>query len=100
MKTLYDLALLRAIGRGEFLLNGFRNRDVRDVLCPTTTADAQEHKRRSAAITRLLRLLRGHHLIRKVPHTHRYQVTNQGRAVIAALTAAHAANPAKLQAAA
>ncbi|MEK7675098.1 MAG: hypothetical protein AAB676_04585, partial [Verrucomicrobiota bacterium] len=37
---------------------------------------------------RKLRLLRAHGLIRKVPHTHRYLVTQSGRAVLTALVAA------------
>jgi len=86
-----DLALLRTVTRGEFLLHGFRNRDLRAALYSQPAADAPEERRRSAAVTRRLRILRGHHLIAKIPHTHRYQLTATGRAVIAALLTAHAA---------
>jgi hypothetical protein len=41
-------------------------------------------------------LLRGHSLLQKVPHTHRYQVTAQARTTILALLAAADANPDKL----
>ena len=35
----------------------------------------------------MLRILRAHGLIHKVPHTHRYQVSEKGRQVIAAVQA-------------
>jgi hypothetical protein len=86
-----DLALLRAVGRGEFLINGLRNRDLAKLLYPTAPASSPEQRRRSARISRLLRLLRAHRILKKVPKTHRYQVTDAGRRAIAALLAAHAA---------
>jgi hypothetical protein len=46
----------------------------------------------SADVTRQLRLLRAHQLIEKVPHTHRYLVTQHGRQAITALLAAQNAN--------
>jgi hypothetical protein len=98
----HDRRLLLAVGRGEFLLNGFRNRDIRRLLFADATEakDAGESKRRSAAVTRLLGLLREHGVIKKVPKTHRYQVTERGRELITGLAAAHAAIPLKSQAAA
>jgi hypothetical protein len=53
-------------------------------LKPTKT----ELRRRSAAITRQFALLRAHGLIRKLPHTHRYQISAKGRRIITALLAA------------
>lgn len=95
-----DTALLAAVGRGEFLVNGFRNRDLRSLLYADATTDATEQRRRSAAVTRQLRLLRAHGVIQKVAPTHRYQVTEYGRTVIAALAAARAASVKELTAAA
>jgi len=46
---------------------------------------ADQLRRRSAAVSRKLRLLRAHGLIQKVPKTHRYQVTETGRLAIAAI---------------
>jgi hypothetical protein len=40
------------------------------------------------AISRKLRLLRAHGLIHKLPHTHRYQVTENGRLILKRRTAA------------
>ncbi len=91
-----DATLLEAVNRGEFTVNGFRNRDLRPLLFPRPAADAQEIRKQSAAITRKLRLLRGHGLIRKLPKTHRYQVSPKGREIITAILAARQANTAKL----
>jgi hypothetical protein len=90
-----DAALLEAVQQGEFLLNGFRNREVRVVLYGQAK-DALEQRRQAAAVTRHLRLLRAHGLIRKVPKTHRYVVSEQGKKTIAALLSARAANTAQL----
>jgi hypothetical protein len=87
-----DAALLAAVVRGEFLINGLRNRDLVALLYSQATEDAREKRRRSAAITRKLRLLRAHGLLHKVPHTHRYLVSPKGRLAIAALLAAREAN--------
>jgi hypothetical protein len=87
-----DSNLLEAVGRPEFLLNGLRNRDIRRLLFPTEPHDKADERRRAAAISRKLRLLRAHGLIRKVPRTHRYLVSPNGRKVITALLAARDAN--------
>jgi DNA-binding HxlR family transcriptional regulator len=46
----------------------------------------------SQAITRRLRLLRAHGIIRKLPKTHRYLLTPPGRLILTALRAALAAD--------
>lgn len=87
-----DAALLEAVSRHEFLVNGLRNRDLRPLLFGTEPATPTEQRRRSAAVTRKLRLLRAHGLIQKVPKTHRYVVTEHGRQTITALLAARNAS--------
>ena len=83
-----DTPLLKAINRGEFTISGVRNRDLQDIFYSTPALSPAERRRRSAAISRKLRLLRAHGLISKVPHTHRYQLTPRGRkAIVAILTA-------------
>jgi hypothetical protein len=87
-----DVGLLEAVNRGEFLLNGFRNRDLRAVLFPEAdAASPEEAKRQSARVTRLIRRLRAHGVITKVAKTHRYQVTTEGRRQVSALLAARQA---------
>ena len=92
-----DGRLLLAISRGEFMLHGFRNQDLRPLLFdrPASPTTIEGH-RQSAKVTRLLRLLRGHKLISKIPRTHRYRLTKQGRTQVTALLAAQNANTKKL----
>ena len=86
-----DGALLEAVSRGEFMLAGFRNRDLRGLLYPGQ-ATAEEARRRAARVTRRLALLRAHGLIRKVSGTHRWQMTERGRRLSTALLAARQAD--------
>jgi hypothetical protein len=81
-----DTALLEAICRGEFATAGFRNRDLRSLLHkpPKTKAD---ERRLSGKVSRQLRLLRAHGIIRKVPKTHRYMLTKRGSLLTTALRA-------------
>ncbi len=83
-----DRSLLQAISQGQFTINGFRNRDLQDLLYSAPAASIQESRRRSAAISRKLRLLRAHHLITKVQRSYRYQLTPLGRQIITAIIAA------------
>ena len=95
-----DARLLATIARGEFLLQGFRNRDLQPLLFDKPPKDAAACRSRSAAVTRKLRLLRAHGLIRKLPRSHRYVVTTRGQTVLTTIVAARQANAAKLTAAA
>ena len=91
-----DAAWLEVIGRGEFTLNGFRNRDLRHHLFAIESPNPETTRRHSGQVTRRLRLLRAHGLIKKVPRTHRYLLTEKGRAIVVALNAARNASPRKL----
>jgi hypothetical protein len=94
-----DARLLEAVGRGEWLVAGFRNRDIRRALFGEA-ADAVTRRRQAARVTRLLGLLRAHGLIKKVPRTHRYLLTVEGTAVIPALLAVNNATLQQLTSAA
>ncbi|MGC8761650.1 MAG: hypothetical protein ACP5UT_17395 [Bryobacteraceae bacterium] len=83
-----DRALLEAVSRGEFALNGFRNRDLQAIFFPRAAESQQDARRRSAWVSRKLRLLRAHGLITKVTGTHRYQLTAAGRKAITAILTA------------
>jgi len=91
-----DGALLEAVNRGEFALNGLRNRDLRALLYPSRPSP-KDQRRQTARISRWLALLRVHGILRKVPHSHRYQVTQQGRVVLTALLTARRANVEQLE---
>jgi hypothetical protein len=90
-----DAALLEAVSRGEFLLNGFRNRDLRAILFGDTKS-ANTEKHQMAKVTRLIRLLRAHGIVHKIPKSHRYRVSKLGREIITAILAARKANTKKL----
>lgn len=80
-----DQELLVVISRGEYVLQGFRNRDLVAHLYPKARSDVEEQHRASARVTRLLRLLRAHGLVRKITGTHRYQLTRKGREIATAV---------------
>jgi hypothetical protein len=84
-----DHQLLQAVNRGEFLVRGFRNRDLQLLLYgpvhPNSPLSLKEKRRRSAAVSRKLRILRAHGLIQKIPKTYRYQVSSHGRLAITAV---------------
>jgi hypothetical protein len=90
-----DGALLRAVAHGEFLINGFRNRDLRHRLCPASS-DVRVQRQQAAAMTRKLALLRAHGLIVKVQKTHRYRLSAAGQRVTTALLAAYEADVTRL----
>lgn len=84
-----DRALLQAVHRGELNITGFRNKDLQVLLYATPSKDPAEQRRRSAAISRKLRMLRAHGLIRKRAHSHRYDLSCQGRLVLNAILSAN-----------
>jgi hypothetical protein len=90
-----DARLAELLLRGEFAINGFRNRDVRERLFPGTT-DETELRRQSGRVSRLLRLFRDHGLIYRVKGTHRYHLTANGRRTLPAFPAARNSSTAKL----
>jgi len=90
-----DARLVEILLRGEFAVNGFRNRDVREQLFGVTTC-LGEQRRQSGKVSRMLRLFREHGLIRKVKGTHRYHLTAHGRRTLPAFIAARNANTQKL----
>jgi hypothetical protein len=89
--SIQDGALLEAVNRGEFTLNGLRNRDLQRHLY-SAQAKIHQRRKRSASVTRKLALLRAHGLIRKISGTHRYVLTSDGRRIITALLAARRAD--------
>jgi hypothetical protein len=82
-----DAALLEAISRGEFTINGLRNRDLRQLLFADAQAAKPKQRRHAAVVSRQLALLHAHGLIKRLRGTHRYHLTNQGRVIVTALIA-------------
>ena len=91
-----DAALLTAVSDPKYMVNGVRNRDLVQALYLEPTSDLIEKRRRSARVTRLIRILRAHGLLHKVPRTQRYQVPAEARTKILAILVARDANPDEL----
>ena len=90
-----DFQTLQYLAYGEHQLNGFVNKALCEEL-HGKAKNAVEQKRLGAKTSRRLRLLRAHGLIRKVPRANRYQLTDKGRRVAAAVLAASSANTEQL----
>ena len=88
-----DLKLFRAISRGEFAIRGLRNRDLQAHLfsCPPT--NYEEGCRRTAKVSRVIRMLRAHGLLRKVPRDRLYRLTEKARDFLAAILSVQDATP-------
>ena len=82
--TSADRDLLEAVGRGEFVVNGVRNRDLVRHLYGDKPPNPEDSRRVASRVTRKLRMLRAHGIIKKVPRTHRYVVTTRGRDMVSA----------------
>ena len=67
-----DEQLLRSLGNGAFNISGFQNKDLRTHLTDRT----------SGQVSRLMKRLRLHGLIKKVGHTYKYYLTALGKQVI------------------
>lgn len=83
-----DARLLSAISRGEFLISGFRNADLRPLLFGNAKVPSNEARGQAAKVTRMIRMLRAHGLISKIQKTHRYVVTAKAITAIGGLIAA------------
>lgn len=80
-----DVALFQAVTDGRFSINGFRNRDIQQLLFHSAPSTDHEQRSRSSRVSRLIRLLRAHHLVRRLPHTYRYLLTPKGAQILTAL---------------
>ncbi|MGA2231244.1 MAG: hypothetical protein ABSH22_10130 [Tepidisphaeraceae bacterium] len=99
-----EARVFKAVLSGEFLLQGFTNRELRQCLWASQTCRApgpleeRELRRQSGRTTRLLRLLRAHGLIHKVSGTRYYRVTGDGRQTMTAALILRDADVTKLAA--
>lgn len=73
--------LFETISDGNYLIRGFTNKEIRHALYH----GKPDTPKLRGQISRELRKLRAHGLIRKVSHSRRYLVSNKGRRVMGAL---------------
>lgn len=76
--------LFAAVLRGEHLLHGFHNADIRRILCGESR-DPALRRRQSHAIGRQLKRLHVRGLLARIPRTRRWKVTNLGRSLLSQL---------------
>ena len=67
-----DFTILLAISRGEFNISGFQNKNLRQTL---TNKNSQQ-------VSRILKRLHSHRLIKKIRNSYKYYLTKLGRAVV------------------
>jgi hypothetical protein len=78
-----EAKLFAVLIEGQFLLQGFRNCDLRKALSPVLAQQSDGTRKISSQMSRRLRLLRAHGLIRKVTGTFYYRITKRGHQVMA-----------------
>ena len=69
-----DLQLLLTIARGEFNISGFQNKNIRKFMSTKS----------SGQVSRLMKRLHVHGLIKKIKNSYKYYLTNLGKRVISA----------------
>jgi hypothetical protein len=79
-----DTDLFQAVLSGSHLINGLSNRDLQHQLWNAPASDPAQGRRRCQRVCRLIRKLRGHALLAKIPGRRRYRVTLRGRRLLAA----------------
>lgn len=91
-----DRELLLAISDPRYSINGMTNCSLREQLCKTVWGKSRTSKQLSARLSRHLKLLREHGLIRKLPRQNKYVLTDDGRNLTSALNALLSASTKKL----
>lgn len=76
--------LFTAVMEGGNHINGFSNKTIRPKLYPQSESNEIEKRKAVGRTTRLLRKLRAHKLISKIPRSFRYKVTKKGIRIMAA----------------
>jgi hypothetical protein len=91
-----DRALLQAIADPQHGVSGITNKQLQHTLGSNVWANGHTGKALSARISRHLRLLRDHGIIRKLPNQRKYQLTEKGRRITTALNVLLAASTEQL----
>ena len=75
------VCIMETVCDGRYLVNGFRNKDIGKIIFP----EIRNPRKLSSKVSRLLKKLRQHGLIKKIPKSRRYHVTSKGRRIMGAL---------------
>lgn len=87
-----DRELLLSLSDPAFMISGVTNKMLREKLSDKTFGSGRTDKQLSAKVSRHLKLLRVHGIIRKLPKQNRYQMTIKGMKLTKALSALLAAS--------
>ena len=82
-----DRTLLNTISDPVFCISGITNKALREKLYGCAGYTKMTDKQRSAKVSRQLRMLREHGLIKKLPKQRKYQLTQKGRELTTTLNA-------------
>jgi hypothetical protein len=80
-----DSRLFKALLDGKFLIQGIRNKDLRQLLWPAA-ANQEQERRNASRVTRYMTLLKSHNLIYRVAKTNYYRITKLGHEVMTTAT--------------
>jgi DNA-binding transcriptional ArsR family regulator len=80
-----DLELLRAVADPKYNVDAITNKHLQKALLKTDWAKGLEDRKLASRISRHLRLLREHGLIRKLQKQHKYMLTDKGRLLTTSL---------------
>ena len=81
-----DLSLLKCIADPKYSVDAITNKELQLSLGKTAWKNGLTGRGLSGRVSRHLRLLREHGLIKKIPKQHKYLLTAKGRALTTALT--------------
>lgn len=84
-----ELNMFAVALRGENAMLGFRNDHLRRGLGLPRPPDPAGRKRVASRVGRLLRLLRAHGLLKRIPHTRAYRATVKGLTLMTAVLSLH-----------
>lgn len=80
-----DSRLFKALLDGKFLIQGIRNKDLRQLLWPAA-ANQEQERCNASRVTRYMTLLKSHKLIYRVAKTNYYRITKLGHEVMTTAT--------------
>ena len=91
-----DRAILTCLSDPSSALSGINNRLIRDHLISSGATGGRSPKQLSSYVSRQIRLLRDHGLLRKLPRQNRYHLTPRGRKLITSINVVYNASIAEL----
>jgi hypothetical protein len=76
-----DVLLMTEVMRAEYLIRGFRNADIREVLFGKT-GNQKQRQRQATKVSRMFKKLHVRKMIAKIPRSHRWRVTDKGSRIM------------------